>query len=564
MVSTTPNYLVLGNTGPTGTQGAQGVKGATGDTGDQGVGGPNGPKGPRGYNPTIDISGTATGAAGTQASVVQGGTDLSVNFFFTIPKGDKGDTGSIEASYYLTPGVPMFTLDPTNGNTFINGSLDVSGNSTYDKNLTINGTLKAGSLEVGSEVIVITDPILQLGSNNVDDNLDRGISFKYAVSDVSNIGFFGYDQTDNIFVFRPIATDTTTNVFTGALGEAQFGQISVGNSANKFTVADTTGNTVIGGTLGVTGNTTLGNLVGGSITSGFGTIDNGSSSITTTGAISGGTLIGTLQSVAQPKITSVGTLTELQVDNLNINGNTISSTAGTDLNITPLSGQHIVLDGAIIIDAGVVTGATSITSTAFAGALNGNAGTVTNGVYTTNNLSALASTTSLQLAGVISDETGSGSLVFATSPTLVTPLLGTPTSGDLSNCSGTAASLTAGAVTNGVYTTNNLSALASTTSLQLAGVISDETGTGRLVFATSPTLVTPVLGTPTSGDLSNCSGTAASLTAGNATTAARISLVSAPALATSAGIAGQIGYDVNWMYVCIASGEWRRSALATW
>jgi len=36
--------------------------------------------------------------------------------------------------------------------------------------------------------------------------------------------------------------------------------------------------------------------------------------------------------------------------------------------------------------------------------------------------------------------------------------------------------------------------------------MTDETGSGSLVFATSPTLVTPVLGTPTSGDLSNCTG----------------------------------------------------------
>ena len=61
----------------------------------------------------------------------------------------------------------------------------------------------------------------------------------------------------------------------------------------------------------------------------------------------------------------------LQVDNININGNTISSTAGTDLNITPLTGQQIVLDGTINVDAGVVTGATSITSTAFVGDITG-------------------------------------------------------------------------------------------------------------------------------------------------------------------------------------------------
>jgi hypothetical protein len=43
-------------------------------------------------------------------------------------------------------------------------------------------------------------------------------------------------------------------------------------------------------------------------------------------------------------------------------------------------------------------------------------------------------------------------------------------------------------------TTNPLSQFAATTSAQLAGVISDETGTGALVFANTPTLITPVLG----------------------------------------------------------------------
>ena len=69
--------------------------------------------------------------------------------------------------------------------------------------------------------------------------------------------------------------------------------------------------------------------------------------------------------------TSLGTLTALQVDNININGNAITSTAGTDLAITPLTGQQIVLDGTIVVDAGVVTGATSITSTAFVGDITG-------------------------------------------------------------------------------------------------------------------------------------------------------------------------------------------------
>ena len=102
----------------------------------------------------------------------------------------------------------------------------------------------------------------------------------------------------------------------------------------------------------------------------------------------------TLTTVAQTNITSLGTLTALQIDNININGNAITSTAGTDLTITPLSGQQIVLDGTIIIDAGAVTGATSITSDAFVGDVTGNADTAT----------ALAS--SRNIAGQAFDGTG--------------------------------------------------------------------------------------------------------------------------------------------------------------
>jgi len=107
----------------------------------------------------------------------------------------------------------------------------------------------------------------------------------------------------------------------------------------------------------------------------------------------------TVTGAAQTNITSVGTLTALQVDNLNLNGNTLSSTAGTDLLITPLAGQQIVLDGTIIIDAGAVTGATSITSTAFVGALTG--------AVTGNADTATALASSVNIAGQAFDGTGS-------------------------------------------------------------------------------------------------------------------------------------------------------------
>lgn len=55
--------------------------------------------------------------------------------------------------------------------------------------------------------------------------------------------------------------------------------------------------------------------------------------------------------------------------------------------------------------------------------------------------------TSAKIAGIVGDETGSGALVFATSPTLTTPNLGTPSTLVATNATGTAAGLTAGAAT---------------------------------------------------------------------------------------------------------------------
>jgi hypothetical protein len=84
-----------------------------------------------------------------------------------------------------------------------------------------------------------------------------------------------------------------------------------------------------------------------------------------------------------------------------------------------------------------------------------------------NPLSQFAATTSLQLKNTISDETGSGALVFATSPTLVTPALGTPASGNLANCTGYpgaggSVSLITETVTSGSQASVTFSAIAAT------------------------------------------------------------------------------------------------------
>lgn len=111
----------------------------------------------------------------------------------------------------------------------------------------------------------------------------------------------------------------------------------------------------------------------------------------------------------------------------------------------------------------------------------------------------LATPSSANLAAALTDETGTGANVFATSPTLVTPILGTPTSGTLTNCT-----LPVGGITG--LGTGVATWLATPSSANLRSALTDETGTGAAVFATSPTLVTPLLGTPTSGVATNLTG----------------------------------------------------------
>jgi hypothetical protein len=149
------------------------------------------------------------------------------------------------------------------------------------------------------------------------------------------------------------------------------------------------------------------------------------------------------------------------------------------------------------------------------------AGTTATGAHQTL---AAGATTEILVGGgasalpVWTTATGTGAPVRATNCALVTPDLGTPSALVGTNISGTAASLTAGNVTTNanltghVTSVGNAAVLGSFTMAQLDAAVSD----GNVIYSGQ------ALGTPSSGTLTNCSGTAASLTAGNVTTNANL------------------------------------------
>ena len=123
----------------------------------------------------------------------------------------------------------------------------------------------------------------------------------------------------------------------------------------------------------------------------------------------------------------------------------------------------------------------------------------------------LATPSSANLAAAVTGETGTGALVFATGPVLVSASLttsdiGTPSAGVLTNCTGLPISTGVSGLGTSVATF-----LATPSSANLAAALTDETGTGANVFATSPTIATPTITTSAVIPLVN-GGTAVSST----------------------------------------------------
>ena len=99
-----------------------------------------------------------------------------------------------------------------------------------------------------------------------------------------------------------------------------------------------------------------------------------------------------------------------------------------------------------------------------------------------------------------------------TSPILTTPALGTPASGNLANATGLPIATGVSGLGTGVATF-----LATPSSTNLRGALTDETGTGSAVFGTSPTIATPTITSPTITGTGTIAGTFTGNLTGNVT-----------------------------------------------
>ena len=239
------------------------------------------------------------------------------------------------------------TID-INGNADISGNLGIGGNLTVTGTTTFNGgTLTLGDAntdnivfggEVDSDIIPDDDDTHDLGSSSKEwkDIYIDGTAYLDAIN-FNGTAIASTAAELNIVDGGTSATSTTVADADRVVlnDNGTMVQVAVTDLAAYFDDEITAMPNLV-----TTAATTVGALNSGSITSGFGTIDTGSSTITTTGLISGGSL---------------------DIDDVVVNGTTIGHTDDTDL---------LTLTSGVLTVAGEVSmttldiGGTNVTSTA--------------------------------------------------------------------------------------------------------------------------------------------------------------------------------------------------------
>ena len=276
----------------------------------------------------------------------------------------KLDSGYVEASGYVK--APKFYID--NDNKFEKDSLSVGegtnsvkiggGTITASKDVNVGGNLWVGDkFEVNTDGTKVKGNVtFNEGQNNQVKITDEGVVVGLGSTVIGSDGVYAGGHTE-----------TTAKAVLGADGSIKGAGDGAGNY--KFSVDDTSGDTVVGGTLDVTGDTTLkGKLDVTGDTNLKGKLDvTGNATVGGTFGVTGAATLGSTL-----EVTGKATLKdELQVDKKA----TFGSAAGSQ---TVINGGDITADGQLnaksariggvngvgISDSGVITGVTKLTTKA--------------------------------------------------------------------------------------------------------------------------------------------------------------------------------------------------------
>ena len=131
-------------------------------------------------------------------------------------------------------------------NATVNGDFTVDGNTVLEGNLTVNGS----TTTINSTTQTLDDPVFTLGGDTAPsqaDAKDRGIEFRY-YSGSAKIGFFGWDNSASRFALYHNATNSS-EAFSGTRSGIDAGSIKLFDTTNATN--SSSGALIVGGGAGI-------------------------------------------------------------------------------------------------------------------------------------------------------------------------------------------------------------------------------------------------------------------------------------------------------------------------
>jgi len=385
-------------------------------------------------------SGDFTLLQGGATTLSQSGTDITISSQDTITRIRGGNTASYNTGDITITGSGAATISQT-GTTITVAATDT--NTVTRLRGTTSGSYVSGDLTItasGASTVTQTDTTINISSVNTDTTYtadsNGGLSLSSTAFSVKNSNNFGdskvikWDNSNKQFV-NSIITDDGSTVTIG--GDLLVSGTTTTINTTTLNVADNEielrrGNNLVGSDGGVRVNRTT----------------NSSGVVQTFSSIQwyeaggywrtyDGSIANRFVTESESQVLTNKTLTSPTLTSPTLGVATATSINGLTLTTTTAAALTFASQKSLTINNTLTFNATDGSTINFG--TGGGAGAQV--AYTSNTLAAFSTTTSTQLRGVVSDSTGTGVLVFSTSPQFSTSITTNTTSFSVFNTSAT-------------------------------------------------------------------------------------------------------------------------------